>query len=159
MNLGKKQDMEGFSEENVNNLFLLSVISAMIAYQCKLLPSLDYYRSEIVKQIKKTILGTKMRDFQFQLSTTNYYDFFNKFLRSEVSMDNNFYFIEALSNIIHRPIFVILSLKRHKNVVFKFKEELDKPPIILGLVERNNHEIFLPYIQSKNQRLTLESVG
>jgi len=128
----------------------------MIAYQCKLPPSLDYYRLEIVKQIKKTILGTKMRDFQFQLSTTNYYNFLNKFLRSEVSMDNNFYFIEALANIIHRPIFIILSLKRHKNnVLFKFKEELDKPPIILGLVERNNHEIFLPYIQSKNQRLTL----
>jgi len=157
--IGKKPKLGGFSETTVNSSFLWSVISVLIAYRCKLPESIETLREQIVKKTKSSILGAKMRDFQFNLNTREYYLFLEKFLQGTVGVDHNFYFVQILSEILHRPIIIISTLERHRSQqILKFNEEADKPPIILGLLFESNLEIFVPYFQTKNQSLSLKTM-
>ncbi len=61
---------------------------------------------------------------------------------------------DALSKQLSRPMVLISSLKRHKhNPIIKFNSQADRPPLVYGIYEKDNQEIFLPFFHNRNWKI------
>ena len=76
-----------------------------------------------------------------------------------IPIDEDFLIINLIAQILSRPIFVISSLPQHsKQQIFKFENQIQKPPIIVGVQKRNENFIFLPYFINKHSSFALEDI-
>ena len=76
-----------------------------------------------------------------------------------MSVDQDFYLIEALAEHLFRPIVIILTLSRHNGCkIIKYNHNSEKPPLVYGLQERGGHEIFTPFFLNKNTEFNIDSL-
>ncbi len=116
-------------------------------------------REQSVKKLKQGILSKQMLDFTFKMSYNDFNAFLTDFKLGKVGPDPNMYLIHSLALCLYRPIIVISSLERHKDKkVIHFHENCNKPPIVLGLYQREEHEIYLPFYFNKNTEFKLENL-
>ena len=74
-------------------------------------------------------------------------------------VDNNLHMITLLAQLLSRPVIVISSLPKHENKeIFKFEHQIQKPPIILGVHQKNNTLIFMPYFINKQASFPLSEI-
>jgi hypothetical protein len=149
----------GYTKENAHNSFFLSVISTLAVYGCKIPESTLELRKLACKKLRQTVLNNKIKDFTFHLQYKPYKEFLDNFLAEKTSIDPDFYMAEALAIVLYRPLVIISSLKRHNGrKIFQFNMESTKPPIVLGLYEKEGLELFLPFIHNKNTEFKLENL-
>ena len=158
-NIEEEPALLGFSEANVVESFFYSTISILALYGCKSPGTPCDLRKLAVKQLKKGVLANKMRDFLFNLDTRAYNEFLDSFLKGKVSVDPDLLLVQALAEVLFRPIVIISTLSRHGgNKILKFNSNSDKPPLVYGLCEGSGHEIFTPYFQNKNTEYNIDSL-
>ena len=160
-NIIQRQPLLGFTAENVHNSFFWATLSTLAVYGCSSKASLgpNELRRIAVAQLKEGILDNKLRDFVFNLNKNAYYEFIEQFKEGKVGLDPEYILAEALAKKLARPMIFISSLKRHKNnPIIKFNSQCDKPPLIYGIYEKGDHEIFLPFFQNRNVEFKLESL-
>ena len=155
----KKDALLGFTEENVVDSLCWSVISILALYNCSLPNSTFELRELAVKKLKAGILGTKLRDFDFNLNYKNYQQFLEDFKLGKVGPDREFYLIDALAIGLYRPIIIISALKRHSHKpIIHFNNNSDRPPLIFGLYQRGKYEIFKPFFLNKHMVFKLDDL-
>ena len=149
----------GYKLEDVPNSFFWSVLSTLAIYNCNPPGSILELREQSVKKLKQGILSKQMLDFTFKMSYNEFNAFLTDFKLGKVGPDPNMYLIHSLALCLYRPIIVISSLERHKDKkVIHFHENCNKPPIVLGLYQREEHEIYLPFYFNKNTEFKLENL-
>jgi hypothetical protein len=157
--IDENEPLLGFTPENVQNSFFLSVISTLAVYGCKVPETTLELRKAACKKLRQTVLNNKLKDFCFNLNYNKYKAFLDDFLAEKVGLDPDFYLAEALAIVLYRPVIIISSLKRHSGEkIISFNAESTKPPLVLGLYEKDGHEIFLPFIHNKNTEFKLENL-
>ena len=149
----------GYTEENFHDSLFYSVLSVLAIYNCKPPGSILELREQTVKKLKGGILIRQLLDFTFSMNYDKLNEFLSNFRNGKIGHDPNMYVLNALAQILYRPIIVISSLERHatKNVIH-FHESANRPPIILGLYQVEDKEIFLPYFYSKNSEFKIETL-
>ena len=149
----------GYREEQIPNSFFWSVLSVLAIYNCTLPVSIKQLREQAIKTLKKGILSKQLLDFTFGMNYDKYNEYLDAFKEERVGPDPNLYLIHALALCLYRPIIVISSLSRHKNnKIIHFHESCNKPPIVVGLYQVDDYEIFLPYFLNKNTEFRIESL-
>jgi len=147
----------GFTPANINDSFFWSTISIFILYGCKVPNSTLELRKMAMKNLRKGILNNKLKDFVFKLNYENYSQFVTDFLEGKVGMDPELLLAESLAQAMHRPMVIISSLKKHNGCkIFQFNWESDKPPLVYGLYQRDQHEIFKPFFHNKHVEFKLD---
>ena len=138
----------GYTEEELNDTFFISIQSIQYAYRCIVVP-IKTLRERTVKQINKSIIRLKLKDFEFKndnLKTKQYLED----LKINAPIDSQFLAIESFSYALYRPVVVISSLPEHsKQPIFKFNFNIIKPPFIVGAYKKNDRIIFLPFFVNK----------
>jgi hypothetical protein len=149
----------GFTPENVKDSFFWSVLSLMALYNCAMPKSVYELRKLAMKQLRGSILNSKLKDFVFNLNIHNYHIFVEDFLAARVGIDYKMYLIEALAIKLQRPMTVISTLPEHsKKKIIHFNANSDRPPLVFGLYEREREWIFLPFYFNKHTEFNLESL-
>jgi len=149
----------GFTTDNLHNSMFYSVLSVLALYNCSPPGTILEMREKTVKKLKQTILSRQLLDFQFNMDYEKFTNFLSDFKNGLIGPDETMYLIHALALCLYRPIIVISSLTKHKaSPVFHFHAEADRPPVILGLYLRDNHQIFLPFYFTKNCEFKLDSL-
>jgi hypothetical protein len=98
----KKEKYFGFKEEEVHNSLFWSVISIYAVYNCKIPDSINELRKLIVKEVKKGILGIKLKDQSFDNHYDSYRNFLSEFENGQHNIDKDFILAEALALATHR---------------------------------------------------------
>ena len=149
----------GFTPENVKDSFFWSTLSVLALYSGGLKETIESLRLKAVKSLKSSILNAQLKDFTFNLNYNDYDEFFTDFKAGNAGLDENFYLAKALAVALQRPLIIISTLKRHNyKEIFHFNETSARPPIILGLVNRQGHEIFTPYFFNKNTEFNISTL-
>jgi hypothetical protein len=116
-------------------------------------------RKLAMKQLRGSILNSKLKDFVFNLNIHNYHVFVDDFLAGKVGIDKNMYLIEALAIKLQRPMTVLSTLPEHsKKRIITFNANSDRPPLIFGLYEREKEWIFTPFYWNKNTEFNLDAL-
>ncbi len=130
--ISEKGKFHDFTDDNVQDSFFLSVASILAVHNFKLIQKTTDLRELAVKEIKKGVLGLKLRDFQFNNNYNWYKEYLEDFKRGKTSIDDNFFLIEATALALYRPIILVSTLPQHReNPIVKFNMESTKPPLIL----------------------------
>jgi hypothetical protein len=112
-----------------------------------------------VKQIKKGILGIKLKDIDFNNNHPNYKQWLVEFENGRHGMDRNFIVAQALAIATHRPFIFISTLEMHsEQPIFKYNADSTKPPLIFGVYQLENTTGFLPFFYNKNLEFSIESL-
>jgi len=155
----KEQPLLGFSQENVHDSFFLSTVSILALYNCKLPDSTIEFRKLAVKTLKKGILNNKLKDFTFNLNFQDYSNFLADFSQGLIGLDPDMYLAESLATALHRPMIFLSTLEKHKEKpIFQYNHELEKPPLIYGIFERQGHVIFTPFFINKQAEFKLDQL-
>jgi len=140
-----------FEENNVHDSLFLGAASILAVYNCKPITSTIELRKLAVKEIKKGILGLKLRNFVFNNNYHKYKSYLDEFIKGQHNVDRNFYLVEGLAKALYRPIIIISNLPEHKeSPIIKLNHGLDKPPLIFGVHEIENQLVFLPFFHNRN---------
>jgi hypothetical protein len=154
-NICKEAPLCGFTPENVVDSFFWSTLSILALYCGVLTETVATLREKAVKHLKSSILNSQLKDFVFDMNWNNYNDYLLAFKAGTAGLDKNFYLVKALATYLQRPVIIISTLKRHNyKGVFHFNETSSRPPLIYGLMERQGHEIYIPFFIKKIQNLT-----
>ena len=149
----------GYTKDSIPDSFFWSVISVLVIYNCSLPKSIMELREQAVKKLKQGILVKQLLDFTFKMSYEKLNSFLSDFKAGLVGPDPNMYIIHALALCLSRPILVISSLEKHKEKkIFHFHENCNKPPIIVGLYQIEDQEIYLPFYFNRNTEFRLENL-
>ena len=158
-NIHDELPLLGYTEHTVKDSFFWSTISILALYGCKPPGTPLELRKASLKQLKKGVLANKLRDFTFNLNFNKYHAFMDSYLKGTVSVDQDFYLIEALAEHLFRPIVIISTLSRHDGCkIIKYNQNSEKPPLVYGLQERGGHEIFTPFFLNKNTEFNIDSL-
>jgi hypothetical protein len=113
-----------------------------------------------VKQLKSSSLNSQLKDFIFDMNWNNYTDYLLAFKAGKATLDNNFYLLKALAIYLQRPIIIISTLKRHNyKEIIHLNETSSRPPIVLGLLMRQGHEIYTPCFVNKNSEFNIGTLA
>ncbi len=94
------------------------------------------------------------------MNWNNYNDYLLAFKAGKAKLDNNFYLLKALAISLQRPIIIISTLKRHNyKEIIHLNETSSRPPIVLGLLMRQGHEIYTPYFINKNSEFNIGTLA
>ena len=149
----------GFTPDNVVDSFFWSTLSVLALYSGGMNETVLTLREKAVKHLKSSILNSQLKDFVFNMNWNNYNDFLLSFKAGKAGLDENFYLAKALAVYLLRPIIIISTLKRHNyKEIFHFNETAARPPIVLGLLMREGHEIFLPFFINKNSEFDISTL-
>jgi hypothetical protein len=149
----------GFTKETIHDSFSWSVISCYVTYGCKIPESILELREMASKQIRKGILGIKLKDVDFNNSQPKYKQWMTEFLEGQHGMDRNFIVAQALAVASHRPFIFVSTLEIHKEQpIFKFNSDSTKPPLIFGVYQIEDAMGFLPFFYNKNLEFSIESL-
>ena len=153
----KFEKLLGFTEDNYVESFFWSTISILAIYGCSLLPTPQQLRAIALKKLKSGILKNKLRDFTFNLDFYKYTKFLDDFACGKVGLDPEFYLAESLAYGLFRPMIFISTLSRHnKYKIFEYNHTSSKPPLVYGIYQCGDKEIFLPYFHNKNVEFKLD---
>ncbi len=154
-----EDSLMGFTETNVHDSFYWCIISLNTVYGCKIPENTCELRKLAVKQIKKGILGIKMKDAQFNNHHGSYRQYLEEYELGHHGMDDQFLFAQALASATHRPYIFISTLAEHEeNPIFKFNADCKNPPFIFGVHRFKDKLIFQPYFYNKNLEFSLDSL-
>ncbi len=155
-NLGK---LRGFTENNVNDSLFWSMFSIYAIYGCKIPDSIKEIRLQVTKEIKKGILGIKLKDQSFNNNHAAYRQFLYEFENGLHSMDKDWLIAEALAKITHRCLIFLSTLPEHTNKnILKFNPESAKPPLIFGVYREDNKIVFTPFFHNKNLEFNIKNL-
>jgi dUTPase len=152
-------ELKGYSKENVHNSLFWSFVSVCVLYGCKTPDTTNELRKLTVKEIKKGILGIKLKDQSFNNYHGKYRQFLNEFENGQHNVDKDWILVEALAKATHRCLIFLSTLKQHENQkVLKYNTESTKPPIIFGVYKSAEGPIFTPYYYNKNREFSIDSL-
>ncbi len=152
-------DFLGYTEATVHQSLFISIRSIQYAYGCQLSDATQL-RQEIIKKLKTTLTHHKILDFQFHNDKPAYHKFLSDFTSGTTSVDDNFYLVDILANILNRPITVISTLPQHKGKeIMQFVHHSQKPPFVLGAYQKNKIIIFRPYYVNRNSSFDLKEIA
>jgi hypothetical protein len=158
-NVTPKGEWLGFTKNTIHDSFFWSVMSCYATYGCKIPDSILELRELAVKQIKKGILGIKLKDLEFNNYHNEYRQWLTEFEAGMHGMDSNFIVAQALATATHRPFIFVSSLEEHSDSpIFKFNADSLKPPLIFGVYQLEGTIGFLPYFYNKNLEFSIESL-
>jgi Reverse transcriptase (RNA-dependent DNA polymerase)/RNase H-like domain found in reverse transcriptase/Integrase zinc binding domain len=158
-NIKKRERFHGFTEKNVHDSLFWSVISIYTIYGCKLPSSTLELRSLAVKEIKKGILGIKLKDQSFNNNHMNYRQFLQEFENGLHNIDKDWLLVEALAKATYRCMIFLSNLEEHQSKpVFKFNHESTKPPLIFGVYREEGKIVFTPYFYNKNLEFNIDNL-
>jgi hypothetical protein len=115
----------------------------------------------VVQELKKGILGIRLKDQIFDNNHTEYRKFLEEYRRGLHFPDKDFIIIRALAQALHRCIILLSSLEEHREQpCIKISEtyEKSKPPIVLGVYRVDGELVFLPLFHNKNLEFSIESI-
>ena len=151
-------DFLGYKEDNVENSLFVALRSIQYAYGCQLLDE-KTIRQEVFEKLKTSIIRFHLLSTVFENNKINYDLFIKQFTQAQGPPDDDFKLIDLISQILHRPITVISSLKQHKGQeIFHFTASSTKPPFVLGVYMKKNKIIFRPYFVDKNNSFDLKEL-
>jgi len=151
--------LHGFTEENKNDSLIWSVISAFRVYGCKIPDTISELREIAVKEIKKGILGIKLKDQSFNNNHSAYREYLSDFEKGKAQVDKDLLLAQGLAKAIHRCFIFLSTLEEHRDQpIFRFNAESTKPPVIFGLYRVNDDLIFTPYFYNKNLEFSIDSL-
>jgi len=150
--------MHGFTEQNWHDSLFWSVISQMVLYNCKIPTSTNELRKLATTEIKKGILGIKLKDQSFNNMHQNYRTYLQEFENGTHQVDKDLLLVDALARGLHRCIIIIYDNREGPDQVVKFNSESTKPPLIFGLHHHENKVIFSPYFINKNHEFNIDSL-
>jgi len=102
----------------------------------------------------------RILESQFQGNRSNFTTFLDDFLHNEGQIDDSFFMLNILANILNRPITVISTLAQHKGQeILKYVHHSNKPPFILRVYKCNSIFIFRPYYINRNSSFNLKEVA
>ena len=157
--ISERGKYHNFTEENIHDSFFLSAASILAVYNCKPVQKTTDLRELAVKEVKKGVLGLKLRDFQFNNNYMMYKDYLENFKRGLVGIDENFFLIEAFAIALYRPVILISTLKQHQgNPILKFNNESTKPPLIFAVYKNEGKIYFMPFFFNKNVAFILSDL-
>ena len=81
--VAKRELLKGYNAENVHNSLFWSIMSIYAIYGCKLPDSVNDLRKLAMNEIKKGILGIKLKDQSFTIITMAIIEHFYKTLNLE----------------------------------------------------------------------------
>jgi len=149
----------GYTDTNVYQSLFISIRSIQYAYGCQLSDT-THLKQEILKKLKTTLTHHKLLDFQFKNDKQAYDKYLADFKAGNASVDDNFYLVDILANILNRPITIISTLPQHKGKeIIQFVHHSQKPPFVLGAYLRNKIIIFRPYYVNKNSSFDLKEIA
>ena len=150
---------KGFQQKDIDNSLFWSIVSIYAVYGCKMPSHLNELRQLTVKEVKKGILGIKLKDQIFNNYHAKYREFLNEFEAGQHSLDKDWILAEALARAIHRPLIFLSSLPEHKgNEIIKFNPESTKPPLIFGVYQAEGKQIFTPFFYNKNLEFNTDNL-
>jgi hypothetical protein len=92
-----------------------------------------------------------LKDISFNNVHRNFKAYLQEFEAGQHTVDENLLLAQALAQALHRCFIFVSSLKNHKDrPVFKFNTESTKPPLIFGIYQSGNKNIFNPFFYNKN---------
>jgi hypothetical protein len=147
----------GYTEETYKNSCFHAVRSVQYIYGNALL-TFEQIKSFIKEKFHKHIIKIKLlSDFN---NDQNKLKMFLKPLENNIfPVDDNLHMITLIAQLLSRPVIVISSLPKHENKeIFKFENQIQKPPIILGVHQKNNTLIFMPYYINKQASFPLSEI-
>ena len=157
--ISEKGKFHDFTDDNVHDSFFLSVASILAVHNCKPIQKTTDLRELAVKEIKKGVLGLKLRDFQFNNNYNLYKEYLEDFKRGKTSIDDNFFLIEATALALYRPIILVSTLPQHReNPIVKFNMESTKPPLIFAVYKAEGKVYFMPFFLNKNVSFILSDL-
>jgi hypothetical protein len=109
----KKEKFYGHKEDDIHNSLFWSLFSIYALYNCKIPNSINEVRVEIVKEVKKNILGIKLKDQSFNNEHRYYREYLTDFEEGKANVDKDWIMIEALAKITHRCIIILSTLEKH----------------------------------------------
>ena len=149
----------GFTAENAHDSFFYCIISICAVYGCKIPENTLELRKIAVQQLKKGILGIKLKDSQFNNDHFKYKSFLSEFEQGLHNLDPEFLLAKALASATHRPyIFISTLQEHHENPVFKFNTDCKNPPLIFGIHLVEGKRVFQPYFYNKNMEFSIDSL-
>ena len=148
----------GYPENKAQNSFFISLRSIQYAYGCQLSDEMDI-RKQVGEKLKKSIMKFRLMTDCFENNKQKYEDFIHSFLHNQGSVDDKFYIIDLISDILHRPFILISTLPHHKGKeFFKFTQSSTKPPFVFGVYQKETQIIFRPYFVDKNSSFDLKEL-
>ena len=158
-NIASEAPLCGFTKDNVIDSFFWSILSVLALYGGGFNETVLTLREKAVKHLKSCILNAQLKDEVFNMDWNKYNDFLVSFKEGKVGLDSKFYLAKALSYYLQRPIIIISTLARHKKKhTFHFNETSKRPPIVLGLLMRQGHEIFMPFFINRNSEFDISTL-
>ena len=153
------EDFLGYSDQTVKNSLFLAIRSIQYAYGCQLSDPAPL-RKEIISKLKTSLMYHRILESQFQGNKSKFITFLDDFVHNEGQIDDSFFMLNILANILNRPITVISTLPQHKGQeILKYVHHSNKPPFILGVYKRKNIFIFRPYYINRNSSFNLKEIA
>ena len=151
------QKFIAFTEENVHDSLFLGTASILAVYGCKPHNSTIELRKLAVKELKKDVGALKLRNFVFNNNYNDYRNYLDEFCKGLHNVDKHLYLVEALAKALMRPIIILSRLPEHKeNPILKFNYDIDKPPLIFGVLQVEDQLVFLPFMHNRNVTFCLD---
>ncbi len=136
-----KEEYLGHTEQSVKNSCLYCIRSIQYAYGNTLI-NISQIKNQIKEKMNKHIIKYKLIQ-NMNNSQENFKSFLKPLEDDILPIDDDFLMVEFIAQIISRPIILISSLDKHKNKpIFKFQNQIQKPPFIMGVHNKNNKTIF-----------------
>ena len=152
-----KEEFLGHTEKSMKNSFLYCIRSIQYAYGNTLI-DISQIKSQIKEKMHKHIIKYKLIQ-NLNNSQAKFKEFLEPLEDDILPIDDDFLMVEFIAQIISRPIILISSLDKHKTKpIFKFQNQIQKPAFILGVHEKKNKRIFLPYFINKQASFNLSEI-
>ena len=152
-----KEEYLGHTEQSVKNSFLYCIRSIQYAYGNTLI-NISQIKNQIKEKMNKHIIKYKLIQ-NMNNSQENFKSFLKPLEDDILPIDDDFLMVEFIAQIISRPIILISSLDKHKNKpIFKFQNQIQKPPFIMGVHNKSTKTIFLPYFINKQASFNLSEI-
>ena len=152
-----EEDFLGYTDKTVKNSFYYAVRSVQFAYGNSLM-DISQIKPKILEKLKKSIIKYKILE-KMNNDQNEFNNFIKQLENNIIPIDRDFLIITLIAQILSRPIFVISALPEHSgNQLIKYENQIQKPPIILGVQEKNKNIIFRPYFINKHSSFSLEDL-
>ena len=151
------KDLLGYTEQTAQNTLFFAIRSVQYAYGNALLtfPQIkEFFKTKFHKHILKVKLLNDLDNNQLKLKS-----FLQPIQDDILPVDTNLHIVAFIAQLLSRPVHVISSLQIHRNnQIHKFENNIQKPPIILGLHNKGDRLLFLPYFVNKQSSFQLSEI-
>ena len=159
----KLGDFYGYEKEKIIDSPFLAIGVVLKFYGVNKNYSIKEIKNEIIEEMKKRpYLKNKLRDKDFKGSYKDLNEYLSNFANNPNTLDKHEIMLEALSLAFRRPVIMIYAnktLNPNNTHISKINStRYSSPPICLGIVEKGEEKIFLPYIVNRDATFELSSI-